>query len=133
MNGSLVDRRLKPGELFLGQRTRSLSAAWCGGRSPIVFYEGDDLEIHAFQYVTTKTSLTESTSTWTTLGGNFGGIDGITSAVNFDSVCGFSGADTVDAIMFINGIANTGHLDTIMQNSKNYHSKKKFQLIYEYR
>ncbi|KAF4633252.1 hypothetical protein G7Y89_g4880 [Cudoniella acicularis] len=101
-----------PGDIDLGKRAKSLTASWCSGESLTVFVEGQDLEIHAFQLIETRTS-----STWSTLTGNFGGIPGISSVVSIDSVCWFDGLGVPPVFVnSYNGTETTGQLETYFNN-----------------
>ncbi|KAH8674525.1 hypothetical protein BGZ60DRAFT_526482 [Tricladium varicosporioides] len=117
-NGTLADRHFQPGEIDLGKRAKTLSASWCSGVSLTVFVEGDDLEIHAFQMIRTRTSSGSITSTWTALSGRFGGTKQVSSADNIASVCWFNGLGIPP--VFVNsytGIESTGRLDVWHDNA----------------
>ncbi|EPE30840.1 Fucose-specific lectin [Glarea lozoyensis ATCC 20868] len=122
-DGTLRDQQYKPGFLALATRTISISATWCKGDFPVVFVQGDDLSIKAFQLVDKKeTTTTSSTYTWESVPGNYGGLSGITSSLNFDAVCGLQPAadpEENSSIVFYNtytGTETTGHLNTAIDN-----------------
>jgi hypothetical protein len=124
-NGTLRDQQYRPGFLALATRTISIPATWCAGDFPVVFVQGDDLSIKAFQLVGKKeTTTTSSTYTWESVPGNYGGLSGISSSLNFNAVCGLEPAadpDENSSIVFYNtysGTETTGHLNTAIDNSR---------------
>lgn len=108
-NGSLIDRRFRP--RMLSPTSKSLSASWCSGEPLILFVEGKDGKINAFQLSENKTS-----SAWSLIPGSYGDTS---TSDTFASVCGFPTGLSVPPVFVssYDGLEATGHLYAWWNNS----------------
>lgn len=131
-NGSLSQKQFSPslivGNASLDIRTNAIDASWCDGQGPVVYVQGKNTELVAFQFDSTADS-----STWFTVPGLHGSnwlfSEDYSASMNFASVCMFDGYGI--APVFVNQFEpdrETGWLLFVTGQNCKYDAFRRIQL-----